>query len=212
LSELKKLADVLLKYPDILVISDDIYEHLIWNSAQAPHILKVCSALYDRTVVINGVSKAYAMTGWRIGYAAGPAEIINAMKTIQSQTTSNPASISQAAAEAALLGDQSCIRHMVDAYCKRHDAMLEQLKTIPLIRITPSQGTFYNLVDVQAILKKRENFTDSDLSEHLLNEALVAVVPGSAFGAPGTLRLSFAVSDARLLEAVDRIKNSLAVL
>ena len=189
-AELKKLAEVLLKHPNILVASDDIYEHNLWSKEPFTNILMVCPELYGRCVVINGVSKSYAMTGWRIGYAAGPANIIGAMKKIQSQSTSNPTSIAQVAAEAALNGDQSCIAMMTKAYKERHDYIIAELKKIPGIKCNPSDGTFYTFPSVEGLLKKPGMTNDLEFSEYLLNEAEIAVVPGSAFGAPGYIRIS----------------------
>ena len=141
--ELKALGEVLKEYPKVVIATDDMYEHILWEEGSFTNILNACPELYDRTIVLNGVSKAYSMTGWRIGYAGGPANLIAAMKKIQSQSTSNPAAPSQAAATEALNGDQSCIKPMLDAFKKRHDYLLAELNSIDGITCLPSDGTFY---------------------------------------------------------------------
>lgn len=208
--ELKALGEVILQYPGIIVASDDIYEHTLWNHTPFVNILNACPELYDRCVVINGVSKAYAMTGWRIGYAAGPAKVIAAMKKAQSQSTSNPASISQYAAQAALEGDQSCIPLMTKAYRERHDFLLNEFKTISGIKALPSDGTFYTFPSIESYLNKDGPLTnDIEFADFLLDSAEVAVVPGSAFGAPGHIRISYATSMENLVKAMERIKKAL---
>ena len=207
-AELLALGEVLRKYPDVLIASDDMYEHILWSSEPFCNILNVCPDLKDRTIVLNGVSKAYAMTGWRIGYAAGPKALIGAMKNIQSQSTSNPTSISQVAAEAALNGDQGCIEPMRRAFRERHDHVVARLNAIQGIRCLPSWGTFYSFPSVQAIISAFDGIdNDVELAEYILNEAGVAVVPGSAFGAEGYLRLSFATSLDNLNAALDRLER-----
>lgn len=208
--ELKALSDVLLRYPQILIASDDIYERNLWNHIPFSSILNVCPELYDRCIVINGVSKTYAMTGWRIGYAAGPAKIIAAMKKAQSQSTSNPASISQYAALAALTGDQSCIEMMTHAYKERHDFVVSELQSMPGIKCLPSDGTFYSFPSIQALLNIKPTITDDiSFSEYLLNEAEIAVIPGSAFGAPGYIRISYATSMQNLEKAMKRLRKAI---
>jgi len=208
--ELAALGEVLRKYPHVMIATDDMYEHILWSEEPFSNILTVCPDLYDRTIVLNGVSKAYSMTGWRIGYAAGPADLIKNMKKIQSQSTSNPASISQAAAVAALAGDQSCVSTMLTAFKERHDYLIDALNQIPGFNCLPGDGTFYAFPEVtQAIAKIDGINNDLDLAEYLINEARVAVVPGSAFGAEGYIRLSFATSLEVLEEAVNRIKKAL---
>jgi len=205
-AELAALGEVLMQHPDIVVASDDMYEHILWADEPFTNILNACPELYPRTIVLNGVSKAYAMTGWRIGYAGGPVTLIAAMKKIQSQSTSNPASISQVAAQAALEGDQACINIMVKAFKERHDFIVAALNRIDGFQCLPSQGAFYAFPCVQdAISKLTEIDNDIQFSEHLLEKAGVAVVPGSAFGAPGYIRLSFATSMGQLEQAVERI-------
>jgi len=171
----------------------------------------VAPDLYERTIVLNGVSKAYSMTGWRIGYAAGPVDLIKNMKKIQSQSTSNPASISQAAALEALQGDQSCIQTMLNEFKLRHDYLIDALNQIPGFSCLPGDGTFYAFPDVsEAIASLDEVNNDLEFSEYLLNNAGVAIVPGSAFGAPGYIRLSFATSMDILQDAVARINKALS--
>ncbi len=211
--ELKAFGDVLLKHPDVVVISDDIYEHILWHNGPFTNILNVCPALYDRCVVVNGVSKAYSMTGWRIGYAAGPEKLIAAMKTIQSQSTSNPCSIAQAAAVEALSGDQTSIAVMARAFRSRHDLILPQLQKMPGIKCLPSDGAFYCFPSVQDVLYQSTTMTsDIEFGDYLLKEANIAVVPGSAFGAPGYFRLSFATSTENLEEAMQRMGEAIRKL
>ncbi|WP_426416725.1 pyridoxal phosphate-dependent aminotransferase [Aestuariirhabdus sp. LZHN29] len=206
--ELTQLAHVLIKHPQILVATDDMYEHILWAKEPFCNILNVCPALYERTIVLNGVSKAYSMTGWRIGYAAGPERLIGAMKKVQSQSTSNPCSIAQAAATAALAGPQQCVQEMLKAFKLRHDFVLSRLNRIEGIYAIPSDGTFYSFPSFHEVLQARGE-TDLELAERLLNEAGVALVPGSAFGAEGYMRLSYATSRAQLSDALDRIEQAL---
>ncbi len=206
-AELKALAEVLLKYPKIIIATDDMYEHILWTDDPFVNILNSCPELYHRCVVLNGVSKAYAMTGWRIGYAAGPAKLIGAMKKIQSQSTSNPAAVSQAAAEAALNGDQSCVRSMLSEFKKRHDYLVEELNRIDGIRCLQSDGTFYAFPDVTALIQKVGCKDDSELAEYLIEKVGLALVPGSAFGAVGHLRISYAASMDTLKDAISRLKK-----
>lgn len=205
--ELKALGDVLKKYPNIVIATDDMYEHILWEEGSFCNILNACPELYDRTIVLNGVSKAYSMTGWRIGYAGGPANLIAAMKKIQSQSTSNPAAPSQAAATEALNGDQSCIKPMLDAFKKRHDYLLNELNAIEGITCLPSDGTFYAFPNVQGLIDKHGCESDLDLAELLIEKVDLALVPGSAFGAPGHMRLSYAASMETLEKAIERLKK-----
>ena len=208
--ELKALGEVLRKHPNIVIATDDMYEHILWTADPFVNILNVCPDLAARTIVLNGVSKAYSMTGWRIGYAGGPAELIKAMKKVQSQSTSNPASISQAAAEAALSGDQSCVAHMLKAFKERHDYLVGALNDLPGFSCLPGDGTFYAFPNVQGVIDKlRDINNDVELCEKLLNEANIALVPGSAFGAPGHVRLSFATSLEVLKKAISRLQKFL---
>ena len=195
LEELKSLATVLLRHPQVMVVTDDMYEHILWTDKPFCNILDACPELYDRTFVLNGVSKAYSMTGWRIGYAAGPAKAIIAMKKIQSQSTSNPTSFAQAGAQAALEGPQTCVKEMTVAFKKRHDYVIKALNAIPGVDCAEADGTFYAFPNVQGVIDTLEGISnDVELAEHLLNKAGVALVPGSAFGLPGRVRLSFATS------------------
>lgn len=207
-AELKELAEVLRNYPDIIIATDDMYELMIWTEEGFNNILNVAPDLYDRTVVLNGVSKAYSMTGWRIGYAGGPAWLIKAMKKIQSQSTSNPCSISQAAAEAALNGDQSAVTVMRDAFKERHDYVVRFLNTIDGVDCVESDGTFYSFPDFHKAIDAMDDVKDDvELAEKLLADVGVALVPGTAFGMPGHLRLSFATSMENLEKALTRIKS-----
>ncbi|MCC5879188.1 MAG: pyridoxal phosphate-dependent aminotransferase [Idiomarina sp.] len=206
-NELAALGDVLRDYPNILIATDDMYEHILWADEPFANIVMAAPDLKDRTVILSGVSKAYAMTGWRIGYAAGPKPIIAAMKKVQSQSTSNPAAVSQYAALAALEGDQSCIDTMVTEFKKRHDYLVKALHAIPGIQCLPGQGTFYTFPNVTGLMRKAGVDTDVALCERLLEEANVALVPGSAFGTDGYFRLSFATSMDVLEEAVKRIQD-----
>ncbi|HEB78543.1 MAG TPA: pyridoxal phosphate-dependent aminotransferase [Methylothermaceae bacterium] len=203
--ELKALGEVLKRYPGIVIASDDMYEHIVWEEGSFCNILNVCPDLYDRTMVLNGVSKAYSMTGWRIGYAAGPKEVITAMKKIQSQSTSNPTSISQAAAKAALEGDQSCVKEMVKAFKQRHDYVVEGLNRIEGISCLPADGAFYVFPSVSGFTGKLGLKDDLELAEYLIEKAGVALVPGTAFGAPGHARISIATSRENLEQALERI-------
>lgn len=210
LDELKALAEVLLKHPDVLIATDDMYEHIRFNDEPFVNILNACPELYDRTIVLNGVSKAYSMTGWRIGYAAGPAALIGAMKKIQSQSTSNPTSIAQVAAQAALEGSQDCVAEMVVAFKARHEYVVETLNSIKGVNCIPADGTFYAFPSFQEVIDNDDRFgNDIELAEFLLNEAGVALVPGSAFGAPGNMRLSFATSMEVLEDALGRIRKAI---
>lgn len=207
-AELKELADVLKKHPNIVIATDDMYELMIWTDEGFSNILNVAPELYDRTVVLNGVSKAYSMTGWRIGYAGGPADLIKAMKKIQSQSTSNPCSVSQAAAVAALDGDQTAVTTMRDAFKERHDYVVRFLNTIDGVDCVESDGTFYSFPDFKQAIEKLDGVTnDVELAEKLLSDVGVALVPGSAFGTPGHLRLSFATSMDNIEKALSRIKS-----
>jgi aspartate aminotransferase len=208
MQELAALGEVLLRHPDVLIMTDDMYEHIVWGDYQFCNILNACPELYARTMVFNGVSKAYAMTGWRIGYAAGDAGIIKAMKKIQSQSTSNPASISQAASVAALNGDHAPVQAMVDEFKKRHDYLVAELNSIKHIQCLESDGTFYSFPNIQGLIDSREDLhNDVDVANLLLEEVGVALVPGSAFGAEGYMRISFATSMENLEKAVARIRQ-----
>jgi aspartate aminotransferase len=184
-----------------------MYEHIMWAEEPFSNIVMVCPDLYERTMVLNGVSKAYSMTGWRIGYAGGPAPLINAMKDIQSQSTSNPTSISQVAAEAALNGDQGFIREMNSVFKRRHDMLLEGLNKIKGVECIPGDGTFYLFPGVHKLIKNLGLKSDLELTSYLIDKAGVALVPGSAFGLEGHVRLSFATGDDVLKEALRRMAS-----
>jgi len=214
-AELAALGEVLLRHPQVLIASDDMYEHILMEDGTYDNIVNACPELYSRTMVLNGVSKAYSMTGWRIGYAAGPADIIAAMDNIQSQSTSNPTSISQVAAEAALNGDQGCITPMLTAFRERHRYVVDALNAIPGVHCVASGGAFYAFPNVSAAIRKLHaegklpEASDLALANRLL-EFGVALVPGSAFGAEGCIRISFATSMENLKQAIQRIANALA--
>jgi aspartate aminotransferase len=210
LEDLKALGEVLKDYPDVVIATDDMYEHIVWEEGSFVNILNACPELHGRTMVLNGVSKAYAMTGWRIGYCAGPEKLIEAMTNIQSQSTSNPTSISQVAAEAGLNGDQGFIREMVKAFKERHDYVLAELNSIPGISCLPADGAFYLFPNAQAAIDKLGLADDVAFSEYLIENAGVALVPGSAFGAPGHVRLSIATSMENLQKAMERLRAALA--
>lgn len=215
LTELKALGEVLKKYPQILVATDDMYEHVNLTGEKFYNILNATPELKDRCIVLNGVSKAYSMTGWRIGYAAGPAKIIKAMEILQSQSTSNPTSISQVAAQAALEGSQDCITPMVKAFRERHEFVVSRFNQMPGLKCIKAGGAFYAFPDAREAIKnlhaagKITEATDMALSEYLLEKVGVAVVPGSAFGAEGYFRISFATSMDNLRNALDRIASAL---
>jgi aspartate aminotransferase len=213
--ELLELSNILLKYPDIYIVTDDIYEHIKLDEQSFHNILMVQPKLKNRCIIINGVSKAYSMTGWRIGFAAGPKTIISAMGILQSQSTSNPTSISQAAAEAALLGDQSYIKPMLKAFIERHTFVVNAFNDIDGIDCIKAKGAFYSFPSakkaIESLYKKGKikNNDDIAFSEYLLDTKGVAVVPGSAFGAEGYFRISFATSMDNLKEALLRIKEAI---
>jgi aspartate aminotransferase len=214
--DLRALGEVLRAHPQVLIATDDMYEHVLLSGQKFVNILNVCPDLYPRTMTLNGVSKAYSMTGWRIGYCGGPENIVTAMENVQSQSTSNPTSISQVAAEAALNGDQSCIEPMVKAFRERHEFVVSAFNKMPGVRCLAAGGAFYSFPDMrQAIanLHKRAVInaaSDLAFGEYLLEKAGVAVVPGSAFGAEGYIRISFATSMQNLEKALDRIHKALA--
>jgi aspartate aminotransferase len=206
MAELAALGEVLLRHPDVLIATDDMYEHIVWGGYEFCNILNACPELYPRTMVLNGVSKAYAMTGWRIGYAAGDADIIKAMKKIQGQSTSNPTSVSQAASVAALNGDHAPVHAMVEEFKRRHDYLVAALNAIPHIQCRESEGTFYSFPRIQDFIDARDDLAnDIDVANLLLEQVGVALVPGSAFGAEGYMRISFATGMENLEKAVERI-------
>jgi aspartate aminotransferase len=216
LAELKALGEVLRKHPRIIIASDDMYEQILLDGSKFVNILNACPDLYDRTVVENGVSKAYSMTGWRIGYCGGPAELIEAMENMQSHSTSNPTSIAQYAAEAALNGDQSCIVPMVKAFAERGAFVSEALNRIPGVKCLKPTGAFYVFPDCRGAIArmaaagKLEAATDIALCDYLMEQPeAVAAVPGSAFGMEGYLRISFATSMDNLKKAMERMARAM---
>jgi aspartate aminotransferase len=208
-AEFEALGQVLADFPAVVIAADDIYEKIYWADEPFCSFATACPALADRTVTINGVSKSHAMTGWRIGYAGGPANVIAAMKTIQSQCTSNPCSISQMAAIAALDGDQACVRRMAVAYRERSRFICAALNDLPGIQCREGQGAFYAFPRVAAATSALRLGDDGDFVRYVLQKADVAMVQGSAFGAPGYVRISFACSIAELEKAVERIRQVL---
>jgi aspartate aminotransferase len=209
-AELAALGEVLRRRPDVIVASDDIYEHVRLDDRPFCNILMACPELYGHTIVLNGVSKAYSMTGWRIGYAAGPKALIEAMENVQSQSTSNPTSISQIAAQAALQGDQSFIDTMNRAFRDRHEYVVDTLNAMKGVRCLRANGAFYAFPWMQEAIDRLGLADDLAFCEYLINEAGVALVPGSAFGAPGYMRLSFATSMDNLKKGLQRIARCLA--
>ena len=210
-AELAALGEVLLKHPDVLVATDDMYEHILWTDEGFVNIVNATPALHDQAIVMNGVSKAYAMTGWRIGYAAGPKDLIKAMGKIQSQSTSGATTPSQHAAEAALRGDQGCVGEMVKAFKQRHDFVVDALNNMDGVRCLASDGTFYSFPDFSQVIERLDNVADDvAFSEFLIEKANVAAVPGSAFGAPGYLRISYATSMENLEKALTRIVDAIS--
>ena len=210
-AELQALGTVLDKHPQVVIASDEMYEHIYWAAEPFTSFLQANPQLYDRTITINGMSKAYAMTGWRIGYCGGPKAIVAAMTTIQGQSTSNASSISQRAATVALNGDQTCVAEMNKAFKERHDYIVARLNSIPGISCRPGAGTFYAFAQVDGAMRALGLKDDNDFAEYLLVEAGVAVVPGSGFGAPGHMRISFACSMKTLEDALGRIERVLSV-
>lgn len=209
-SEWESIGEVLRKHPQIVIATDDIYEHIIWDDEPFSNIVNACPDLVDRTVIINGVSKAYAMTGWRIGYAAASDQLAGAMRKIQSQCTSNPCSISQAAAEAALLGDQAFLGEMTEVFKRRHDYVHGRLNGMHGVTCLDAQGAFYAFPDFRAAIEAHPTIeNDVEMAEWLIEAAQVAIVPGSAFGLPGYMRLSYATSEENLEKAMDRMTEAL---
>uniref|UniRef100_UPI003BA87E7F aminotransferase class I/II-fold pyridoxal phosphate-dependent enzyme n=1 Tax=Stappia sp. TaxID=1870903 RepID=UPI003BA87E7F len=216
-AELEALGEVLVRYPRVLILSDEIYEHIRHDGAEAPSFLTACPHLRERTVIVNGVSKAYAMTGWRIGYAAGPADLIKVMAKIQSQSTSNPCSISQAAAVAALTGPQDFIATACKEYTARRDLVLKGLSGVEGLRLRKPEGAFYAFVECKGLIGKRTGkgtilSNDAEVAEYLLEAAGVATVPGAAFGLSPCFRLSFAAARPLLASACSRIADAVTAL
>lgn len=212
-AELRALSDVLLKYPQVMILADDIYEHLLYDGFTFSSIAQVEPKLYDRTLTVNGVSKAYAMTGWRIGYAGGAKWLITAIADIQSQSTSNACSISQAASVAALNGPQEFLQDWKKSFAARRNLVVAALNQITGISCLKPEGAFYVFANIQKLIGKKtpqgKTITDSaDLCDYLLDEALVATVAGSAFGMEGYFRISYATGETILQKALERIKTA----
>lgn len=210
MDELLALAKVLRKHPEIYIASDDMYEYILWSTDRFVNILNAAPDLKDQVIVFNGVSKAHAMTGWRIGYAAGPAPIINGMKKIQMQSTSCACSIAQKAAVAAINAKkEDFFMPMLEAYKARHDLVLKALQKMPGIKCGPSDGTFYLFPDAQEAIRNLGLRDDTQLAEFLLENAHVALVPGTPFGQPGNIRISCATSEENLINAMEQIAKVL---
>ena len=208
--EYRELSEVLIEHPKVFIACDDIYEHIYWGDSGYRTFLNACPELADRTVVVNGVSKAYAMTGWRIGYLAGPEDLVKAMRKVQSQSTSCACSVSQAAAVAALNGPQDCVEEMRVQFKQRYDFIHAALNEIPGVDCPDCDGAFYAFPSFQDFLDSREDIADDvELASWILETAGVSTVPGSAFGAPGHLRLSYAASMEYLEDALSRIKKTI---
>ena len=206
--ELKALAVVLRQHPQVFIVSDDIYEHISWSKEKFVNIAMVAPDLKDRVIVVNGVSKAYAMTGWRIGYIAANSKLTKAMKKIQSQSTSNPTAVAQYAALAALTGPQEPVKEMCVHFKRRYEMVFAGLNAIDGVECLPTEGTFYAFPNVEKVITRLGLKDDIELAEYLLEKAGVAVVPGTAFGAPGHFRMSYATSDDLLETALKRIKQA----
>ncbi len=215
--DLRALGEVLIRHPHVWVFADDMYEHILYDGFEFATIAQVCPELYDRTLTVNGCSKAYAMTGWRIGFAGGPAWLIKAMAKLQSQSTSNPCSIAQAAAVAALNGDQSFLQERAAAFQSRRDLVVSMLNQASGIICPRPDGAFYVYPDISALIGKRTPKgvvidTDEDFAGYLLDEARVAVVQGAAFGLSPAMRISYATSENLLRTACERIQTACAAV
>ena len=216
-AELKSLGEVLLRHPHVWVMADDMYEHIVYDDFKFTTIAQVCPELYDRTLTVNGCSKAYAMTGWRIGFAGGPQPLIKAMSKLQSQSTSNPCSIAQAAATAALNGPQDFLEERNAAFQRRRDLVISMLNQINGFHCPRPEGAFYVYPDVSGVIGKstpagKAIGNDADLIDYLLDEGRVAAVHGAAFGLEPAFRISYATSEAILTEACNRIQTAVNAL
>lgn len=206
-SQWRAFGDVLREHPRVVILSDEIYEHIYWAEHSFTSFAKACPDLYGRTITVNGMSKGYAMSGWRLGYAAGPEPIIKAMTTIQSQSTTNACTISQAAAQAALSGDQQCVRKMCKIFAERHSVVHASVNELPGFVCPPARGAFYLFPNITAAMEIKGIDDDVSFCEALLESTGVALVPGSAFGAPDHLRISFAASKETLADAIARMQT-----
>lgn len=216
-AELRALGEVLERHPHVWIFADDMYEHIVYDDFEFVTIAQVCPSLYERTLTVNGCSKAYAMTGWRIGFAGGAAPLIKAMAKLQSQSTSNPCSIAQAAAVAALNGDQSFLKERAQAFQRRRDLVVSMLNQINGMTCPRPEGAFYVYPEFAGLIGKstpKGQVIDSDeaMIGYLLDEAKVAAVHGAAFGLSPAMRISYATSDALLTEACMRIQTACAAL
>jgi aspartate aminotransferase len=203
--QLQAIGEVVENHPDVTVISDEIYQHLVYGDTTFTSFAVACPQLAERTVTVQGVSKSFAMTGWRIGFATGPADVISAMTRYQSHSTSNPTAIAQAASIAALTGPMEPIEQMRQAFDRRRKLMSDRLQALPGFELVPPTGAFYCFPDIAGALNERVGKTPLEFCERLLDEARVACVPGEAFGAPTNFRLSYACSEADIEEGCDRI-------
>lgn len=209
-NEYRRLADVLARHPRVLVVSDEIYEHVLLKDTSFVCFAKACPELRDRTLIVNGVSKAYAMTGWRLGYAAGPKTLISALTKIQSQSVSCVSMVTQAAALAALTGDQDFVGRGAMIFARRAKIMADRLAQIDELDFTPPDGAFYAFIGIHRLLGRKTATgdviqDDTAFASHLLQQFGLSSVPGAAFGAPGFIRLSIAASDSELEGACDRL-------
>ena len=216
-TELKALGDVLMRHPQVMVLTDDMYEHVWYADTPFATILQVCPELYDRTLTVNGCSKAFSMTGWRIGFAGGPQWMIKAMAKLQSQSTSNPCSIAQAAATAALNGDQSFLKDRNERFRGRRDLVVRMLNEIDGVHCPTPEGAFYVYPDVTGLMGKTTPggqviTNDEELIDYFLDEVQVAAVPGAAFGLSPGFRISYATSEEILTEACQRLQRACAAL
>ena len=215
--EIKAIAEVMRRHPHVWIMTDDMYEHILYDGFEFATIAQVAPDLYERTLTINGCSKAYAMTGWRIGYAGGPVTLIKAMGKLQSQSTSNPCSIAQAAATAALNGPQDFLKERNDAFQKRRDLVVSMLNQARGIQCPRPEGAFYVYPDVSELIglstpSGKRIANDADLIDYFLDEARVAAVHGAAFGVEPAFRVSYATSEKNLIEACERIQTASAAL
>jgi aspartate aminotransferase len=216
-AELEALAGVLEDHPEVLVVADDIYRRLVYGGFQAHEIASLSRTMAERTVIVDGMSKSYSMTGWRVGYTVGPKPLIAAMATLQGQMTSNPTSIAQAAAQAALEGPQDCVETMRREFDRRREKIVALLRAIPGVTCYDPRGAFYAFPDVSEYVGRRTQAgaaieDDVALCDYLLDVARVAVVPGSGFGAPGYVRLSYATSMDHIVRGVERVAEGLEKL
>jgi aspartate aminotransferase len=216
-AELQALGEVLARHPQVLILSDEIYEHILFDGRSFVSFGLACPDLRDRTLIVNGVAKAYAMTGWRVGYAAGPAPLLKAMNTVQSQSVTSVAAPMQAAALAALTGPQGCISTFRDAFERRRDLVVAGVAAIPGLTLSPPEGAFYAYIGCAGLIGKttpqgKRLETDADVTEYLLHHAHVGAVPGAAYGLSPFVRISTATADTTLTEAIARIAHAVAVL